>query len=150
MSEPVVLTRAQVESDETALAGLEADALVLTAEERRWGRRRVRTRGGRELHLALPTGSRLTPGDVVHVAPGWYVRVEAAAEPVLLVSPLSFADTVRVAFEVGNRHFTLALAGDRVLVPDDPVMIHLLDRLGFSYEKTRAVFVPIGFGHRHE
>jgi urease accessory protein len=136
--------------DETALAGLEADALVLTAEERRWGRRRVRTRAGRELHLALPTGSRLMPGDIVHVGSAWYVRVEAAPEPVLAVRPPSFADTVRVAFEVGNRHFTLALDGDRVLLPDDPAMVQLLDRLGFPYEKTRAIFVPIGFGHRHD
>lgn len=136
--------------DDAALAGLEADALVLTAEERRWGRRRVRTRAGRDLHLALPTGSRLTPGDVVHVGPDWYVRVEAATEPVLAVRPRSLEDTVRVAFEVGNRHFTLALDGDRILVPDDPAMVQLLDRLGFSCEKTRAVFLPLGFGHRHD
>jgi urease accessory protein len=147
---PVVLTCAQLSVDETALAGLEADALVLTAEERRWGRRRVRTRAGRELHLALPTGTRLAPGEVLHVGPDWYVRVEAAPEPVLAVRPPSFADSMRVAFEVGNRHFTLALDGDRLLVPDDPAMTQLLDRLGFAYEKTHAIFVPLGFGHRHE
>lgn len=150
MSAPVVLTRAQVPADDAALAGLEADALVLTAEERRWGRRRVRTRAGRDLHLALPTGSRLTPGDVVHVGPDWYVRVEAAIEAVLAVRPPSIEDTVRLAFEVGNRHFTLALDGDRLLVPDDPAMVQLLDRLGFAYERTRAIFTPVGFGHRHD
>ncbi len=33
-----------------------------------------------------------------------------------------------MAFEVGNRHFTLALDGPRLLVPDDPAMKVLLTR----------------------
>ena len=144
-----MLTQPQLAVDEAALAGLEADALVLTADERRWGRRRVRTRGGRELHLALPTGSRLTPGDVLHVGDEWYVRVEAAEEAVLVVRPSSFAEGVRIAFEVGNRHFTVAVDGDRLVVPDELPMRHLFDRLGVAYERTRAVFAPVGFGQPH-
>ena len=49
------------------LLGLERDVLVLTAEERRWGRRRARTAAGRELALALPTGSVLGAGEMLHV-----------------------------------------------------------------------------------
>jgi urease accessory protein len=133
-----------------ALDGLERDALELTAEERRWGRRRVRTRGGRELALALPTGSVLTPGDVLHVGDGWYAIAEAAAEAVIAVTPRSREEALRVAFEVGNRHFTLALDGERLLVPDDPAMEQLLVRLGVPWRRDRAVFLPIGAGHRHE
>src|SRR5712692_9604910 len=62
-----VVTAPHVHVSFAELSSLEADALVLTAEERRWGRRRVTTRGGRELQLALPTGSRLTPGEILHV-----------------------------------------------------------------------------------
>jgi len=50
----IVTDRPIVEAEE--LLGLERDVLVLTAEERRWGRRRARTAAGRELALALPTG----------------------------------------------------------------------------------------------
>jgi urease accessory protein UreE len=132
------------------LAGREADALVLTGEERRWGRRRVRTRAGRELHLALPTGSGLAPGDVIHVDADWYVRVEAATERVLVVRPTGFADAVRLGFEVGNRHFTLAVEGDQLLIPDDPAMVQLLGRLGVAFERDERAFVPIGAGHRHD
>ncbi|OGL08388.1 MAG: hypothetical protein A3I17_02995 [Candidatus Rokubacteria bacterium RIFCSPLOWO2_02_FULL_72_37] len=135
---------------EGELAGLERDTLVLTAEERRWGRRRVTTRAGRALALALPTGSTLTPGDVLHVGAGFCVVVEAAPEPVLAVTPRSREEALRVAFEVGNRHFTLALDGERLLVPDDPAMEQLLGRLGVVFTRTRAVFVPVGAGHRHE
>lgn len=145
-----VITHLPPPVDAAALAGRERDALVLTAEERRWGRRRVRTAAGRELVLALPTGSVLPPGSVLFVADTWYVVVEAAAEPVIAVSPRSREEALRVAFEVGNRHFTLALDGERLLVPDDPAMSQLLDRLGVAWARERAPFVPLGAGHRHD
>jgi urease accessory protein len=148
-ADPIVITSAQVEADGAELAGLEREALVLTAEERRWGRRRVATRGGRELALALPTGSTLVPGAVLHVAPGWYVVVEAALEPVLAATPRSPEEALHLAFEVGNRHFPLAIDAGRLLVPDDPAMEQLLTRLGVAWRRERAAFTPIGTGHRH-
>ncbi len=122
----------------------------MTAEERRWGRRRVVTRGGRELALALPTGSVLAPGQVLHVDAEWYVVVEGAMEAVLAVRPRSRDEGLRVAFEVGNRHFAVGVEGERLLVADDAAMEQLLGRLGVVFERTRAVFVPLGQGHRHD
>ena len=151
MSAPIaVITRAHARLHDADLSRLERDALVLTAEERRWCRRRVTTRAGRQIALALPTGSVMTPGDVLYVARDWYVVVEAAAEPVLAVMPASHEEALRVAFDVGNRHFALALDGARLLVPDDPAMEQLLSRLGVKWERTRAVFAPLGVTHRHD
>jgi urease accessory protein len=150
VTEPVVITHPHVHAHDADLARLERDALVLTAEERRWGRRRVTTRAGRTLALALPTGSVLTPGEILHVGPGWYVVIEAAPEPVLAVTPRSREEAIRVAFEVGNRHFTLATDGDRLLVPDDPAMDQLLTRLGIAFARVQCVFVPVGAAHRHD
>jgi urease accessory protein len=150
MSVPIVVTSAPVPPGSTDLGRRVRDTLVLTAEERRWCRRRVVTCGGRELALALPTGSVLMPGAVLHVDTEWYVEIEAAPEGVLAVRPRSSEEGLRVAFEVGNRHFTLALDGDRLLVPDDPAMEQLLQRLDVPFERTRAVFVPLGHGHRHD
>jgi len=149
-AEAPVVTAPHVHVSDADLAGLERDLLVLTAEERRWGRRRVTTRAGRTLALALPTGSQLTPGEVLYVGAGWYVAIEAAPEPVLAVTPQSREEALRVAFEVGNRHFTLALDGDRLLVPDDPAMDQLLTRLGVAFERMQARFAPIGARHRHD
>lgn len=151
MAEPVVVvTHPHVHLHDADLSRLERDALVLTAEERRWGRRRVTTQAGRTLALALPTGSALTPGEILHVGPGWYVVIEAAPEPVLAVTPRSRDEAIRIAFEVGNRHFTLALDGECLLIPDDPAMEQLLGRLGVAFERVQRVFVPVGAGHRHD
>jgi urease accessory protein len=132
------------------LSGKEADKVVLTSEQRRWTRGRLTTKGGREIGLALPTGSVLTAGSVLCVQPEWYVVVEAAQEPTLAISVPDRETAIRVAFEVGNRHFPLAMDGDTLLVPDDPAMVQLMDRLHTPWERRNAVFAPIGSAHRHE
>jgi urease accessory protein len=130
------------------LARRERDTLPLTAEERRGGRRRVQTRSGRELALALPAGIVLAPGDVLYVARDWYVVVEAAPEPVLAIRPRSREEALHVAYEVGSRHFALSVDGDALLVPDDGIMEQLLGRLGVPWERTHAGFVPLRSAHR--
>ena len=149
-ADAVIISTRPEPAPDSLLVGRERDVVVMTAEERRWGRRRVRTEAGRELALALPTGSVLAPGEVLHVAEDWYVVVEAAREAVLVVTPRSREEALRVAFEVGNRHFTLAADGERLLVPDDPAMETLLRRLGVAFARARAVFMPLGPGHRHD
>ncbi|HYB42537.1 MAG TPA: urease accessory protein UreE [Candidatus Methylomirabilis sp.] len=133
-----------------ALRDKERDVLRLAWDERRWTRKRVVTASGREVALALPTGSLLKPGDVLAVEETWCLVVEARAEPVLAVFPRSRDEAVRIAFDVGNRHFPLAVEGDLLLVPDDTAMAQLLSRLGAVWERRQSVFDPIGAGHRHE
>src|ERR1700722_3496837 len=94
------------------LIGKERDTVVMTSEERRWGRRRVSTSGGREIALALNTGTTLDPGAILAT---WYLQVEAAAEPVLAVRPRDRDGAVRIAFEIGNHHFPLAIEGGELL-----------------------------------
>jgi len=132
------------------LAGKESDAVVLTWEQRRWTRGRLTTTGGREIALALPTGTVLQAGAILCVEPEWYATVEAAEEPTLAISPPNQTVALRVAFEVGNRHFPLAIEPDALLVPDDPAMVQLIERLGVPWERRSAIFAPIGNTHRHE
>ena len=147
----LVITEPHLHVAAEALAGKERDTLSLTWEERRWTRKRVVTTRGREVAIALPTGSVLTPGEVIAVAADWYLAVEGRPEPVLAVFPRDRAEAVRVAFDVGNRHFPLALDGDVLLVPDDTAMEQLLVRLGVPRERRQTVFDPIGRGgHQHE
>jgi urease accessory protein len=145
-----IITEPHLKVAPAELASKRRDALLLTWEERRWGRRRLITKGGREVALALPTGSVLSPGSVLLVEPDWYLEVEAAPEPVIAAFPRDHAEAIRLAFEVGNRHFSLAIEKDTLLVPDDPAMEQLLTRLGVQWERRSRVFTPVGFGHSHE
>jgi len=146
----VLITWARRDVDSSALAGKERDTLQLTWEERRWTRRRAVTTAGREVALALATGSALRAGDIVAIEPTWYLAVEARAEPVLAAFPGDRREAVRVAFDVGNRHFPLALDGDALLVPDDLAMEQLLTRLGVRWERREAIYEPVGgAGHDH-
>src|SRR3989442_2298329 len=144
MTEPVVvITRPHVHVHDADLSRRERDSLVLTAEERRWGRRRVTTQAGRTLALALPTGSMLTPGDILHVAIDWYVVIEAAPEAVLAVTPRSRGEGLGIAYQGGNRHFTLALGGERLLPSDDTPLGQMLCRPDVRFEPARSISRPL-------
>jgi urease accessory protein len=132
------------------LRGKEVDKLLLTWEQRRWARGRFATAKGREIALALPTGTRLEPGHTVCVEADWYLTIEAVPEPLLAIRPRNREEAIRIAFEVGNRHLPLALEADTVMVPDDAAIVRLLERTGVPWERRLAAFNPIPKFSRHE
>ena len=142
----VVITDPPRTVEPAALAGKARDTLRLGWEERRWTRKRVTTTGGREVALALPTGSVLEPGEILAVEHDWYLAVEGRPEPVLAIYPRSREDALRLAFDVGNRHFTLAVEGGALVVPDDLAMAQLVTRLGMRWERREVVYTPLGGG----
>ena len=140
----VVITAPATPVASAELEGRRRETLCLTWEERRWTRRRVVTSSGREVGLALPTGSVLQPGDIVALEMDWYLQIVARPEPVLAVTPRNREESIRFAFDVGNRHFALAVDGADLLVPDDTAMEQLLVRLGLVWRRCTAVFAPLG------
>ena len=141
-----VITEAPRPVPPAALAGKTRDTLDLTWEERRWTRKRVTTAAGREVALALPTGTVLEPGAILLIEDDWYLAVEARPEPVLAIFPASRAEALRLAFDVGNRHFALGLEDGALLVPDDPAMMQLAKRAGARWERRRVIYTPLGGG----
>ena len=133
----------------TDLHGKQADRLVLTWEERRWMRGRFTTEMGRTIAIALPTGTQIEPGQIVSVTDDWYLTMEAALEPLLVIHPRDRQQAILAAFEVGNLHFPLAMETDCLLVPDDSAMVQLLNRMGLPWERRTAAFQPIGKGQPH-
>ena len=142
----LVITAVPAPVQPGALEGKVRDTLRLTWEERRWTRRKAVTTGGHEIALALPTGTMLEPGDVLAVEAGWYLVVEARPEPVLALFPPNHEAALRIAFDVGNRHVSLASDGDALLVPDDAAMEYLATRLGVPWERREAVFSSLDHG----
>ena len=139
----VVITEPPGTIEPGALAGKTRDTLRLTWEERCWTRKRVVTTGGREIAMALPTGTVLEPGQILAAEGDWYLAVEGRPEPVLAVFPASRAEALRFAFDVGNRHFSLGGDESTLLVPDDTAMEDLVRRLGVRWERREAVYSPI-------
>jgi urease accessory protein len=135
---------------EEILRAKEHDKLVLTWEQRRWVRGRFTTDKGRKIGLALPTGTTLPPNTILWIEPDWYLRIEAATESVLEILPSDQEEAIRIAFEVGNRHFPLAVQGSTLQVPDDKAMIRLMDRLGAKWTRRQIVFNPIGNTESHQ
>jgi urease accessory protein len=136
----------------------EAPALLLLelgADERTRLRGHRRSRCGRDLLLQLPRGAALEPGEWLADAAGRpRVRVEAAAEPLLLVKSDTPLALLRAAYHLGNRHVALQVAEDGLRLLDDPVLADLLRQLpGLRLERRLEPFLPeagaYGTPHRH-
>lgn len=149
IADSIVIAGLPAPCDPADLTGFEADAVELTAQERRRPRRRVVTRGERVLTLMLPAGETLIPGCLLCVGAGWFVTVEAASEALLAVYPRSPREAIRVALEVGRLHSALSVAGGRLLLPDEPASERLLQRLGVRWERSHEPFHPISTGTPH-
>jgi urease accessory protein UreE len=132
------------------LKGKQEDKLVFTWEQRRWMRGRFTTAQGRKIGIALPTGTTPAPDTILYVGADWYLKIEAATEAVLEISPANCAEAVKIAFEVGNLHFPLALVDGKILVPDDKAMVRLMERLGARCEQRQIIFDPIGNAQLHQ
>jgi urease accessory protein len=145
----LIIDRLHTSADPGELQAKEEDKLVLTWEQRRWLRGRFTTAKGRKIGIALPTGTILSHEAILYVGPDWYLKIEAASEPVLEIMPLDFNEAVKIAFEVGNRHSPLALENGRILVLDDKGMIRLMERLGVRWERRQTIFDPIGNIQQH-
>ena len=146
----LIIDRLHSSENQDELRAKEEDKLVLTWEQRRWMRGRFTTVQGRKIGIALPTGTILAPGAILHVGTDWYLKIEGAIEPVLEIVPSDCNEAVKIAFEVGNRHFPLALEESKILVPDDKVMVRLMERLGAPWERRQAIFDPIGKTQLHQ
>jgi urease accessory protein UreE len=148
-SDPIVIDRIPVRPDAAAIVRLTCERVFLTAQERRWPRRRVTTDSGRVLVLALTRGGALEPGTILHVGSDWYARLEAAPEPVIVVAPLTRDQRIRLAHEVGGQHSSIAVDGEDILIPDDPVMMRVVCRLDLPWRRALRPFLPISMGTPH-
>ena len=116
---------------------------------------------GRRLGVFLPRGRVLRGGDVLVAEDGSLVRVQAAAQAVLVVrhcpqhgSPF---DLLRAAYHLGNRHVQLELKPDRLQLEPDHVLADLLRQMHLIVGEEQAPFEPEagayaseGQSHGHE
>jgi len=115
-------------------------ALPMTAEERTRVRRRVAAPDGQELALALPTGTRLWPGQILYSTRGKVYVVEAAEEDVLVIHPKDAHEAAFAGHLIGNMHRDIDLDGEGVAVLYDEVLEERLLRAGFELTRERRPF----------
>ena len=103
---------------------------------------------GRQLGVFLPRGTVVRGGDVLVAEDGSLITVQAAPQPVLVVTPCSehgsAFDLVRAAYHLGNRHVQLQLAPDRLLLEPDHVLADMLRAMHLTVTETQAAFEPEG------
>ncbi|MEZ5364371.1 MAG: urease accessory protein UreE [Bryobacterales bacterium] len=122
----------------------------MTAEDRARVRRKVIAPDGRELALALPTGTRLWPGQVIHCEADRVYVIEASPELVTIIHPRDVHEAAAAGHLVGNMHRDIDLEGDGITVLYDEILEERLRRAGLTVERAERPFHGnAGGGHSH-
>lgn len=103
---------------------------------------------GRALGVFLPRGTVVRGGDVLVAEDGSMVRVIAAPQPVLVITPCSQHgtpfDLVRAAYHLGNRHVPIELKPDHLKIEPDHVLAAMLRSMHLVVQEADAAFEPEG------
>lgn len=114
---------------------------------------------GRTLGVFLPRGTLVRGGDVLVAEDGSMVRVVAAPQPVLVITPCaehgSPFDLVRAAYHLGNRHVQIELQPDHLKIEPDHVLADMLRAMHLTVREAAVAFEPEGGayaagGHGHD
>lgn len=126
-------------------------ALALDAHDRRRVRRRLVASDGTVLELALPTGSVLPVGQVLHADERRAYVVTAAAESTLVVRPRDLREAARAGHLIGNLHRDVDVLDDgRVVALHDDTLETRLRAAGFDVEREERAFLGRAPGeHAH-
>jgi urease accessory protein len=138
------------EASDLEMASVKTVRLPMTSEDRARVRRRLTAPDGRELALALPTGTKLHPGQVLHLASDCVYVVDAAPEKVLVIQPRSATEAAFAGHLVGNMHRDIDLQGEGIAVLYDEVLEDRLRRAHLVIEHAERPFHGnAGGGHSH-
>ena len=103
---------------------------------------------GRTLGVFLPRGTLVRGGDVLVAEDGSMVRVVAAPQPVLVITPCaehgSPFDLVRAAYHLGNRHVQIELQPDHLKIEPDHVLADMLRAMHLTVREAAIGFEPEG------
>ena len=103
---------------------------------------------GRRLGVFLPRGTVVRGGDVLVAEDGSMVRVEAAPQPVLVITACaehgSPFDLTRAAYHLGNRHVPIELKPDHLKIEPDHVLADMLKSMHLIVKEADAAFEPEG------
>ncbi len=130
------------------------DTVTLAFLDRHRRRIRLVADTGTPFLLDLARAQHMSDGDGLELDNGSYIRVRAAAEPVIEIAAETTADLLRIAWHIGNRHLPLQALEDRLRIRADHVIAAMIEGLGGRIIWRDAPFDPeagayAGAGHNH-
>lgn len=108
---------------------------------------------GRRIGVFLTPGTVVRGGDVLVAEDGSLLRMVAAPQPVLVVTPCathgSPFDLIRAAYHLGNRHVAIELAPTHLKIEPDHVLAAMLRAMHLEVAETEAPFEPEAGAYGH-
>ena len=135
--------------------GAAAGTVTLPFEDRHRRRIRMTDDAGEDFLLDLADATRLADGDALVLEDGGAIVVRAALERVADLRCADAADTLRLAWHIGNRHTPVQVLPDGALrIAHDHVLVAMAEGLGAAAIERMAAFQPEGGayapGHGHD
>lgn len=108
---------------------------------------------GRTLGVFLPRGTAVRGGDVLVAEDGSLVRVVAAPQAVLKITPCAHHgspfDLIRAAYHLGNRHVPIELQADHLKIEPDHVLMEMLRAMHLTVNAVNEPFEPENGAYGH-
>ncbi len=121
----------------------EPDRIVLSAERRRFLKRRWRGTAEDGTEFGFDLESRLVDGCVVFREGGKDYIVRQLPETVYEIAFQSPAQAALVAWKVGNLHLPAQISEGFIRVLHDEAMANLLQREGWAFTEPEVLFQPL-------
>jgi urease accessory protein len=118
------------------------DGVTLAYLDRHRRRIRLVADSGAPFLLDLPRAQHLVDGDGLELDAGSYIRVCAAAEPVIEIAADGPEALLRIAWHLGNRHLPVEVLKGALRIREDPVIAEMVGKLGGEVLPIEAPFEP--------
>jgi urease accessory protein len=118
--------------------------LTLDFDARHRRRIRLTTDYGEDVLLDLPKTVAMANGDGLQLDDGSWLRIQAAAEPIVEVRHKDHHQLMRLAWHLGNRHLPTEIRDDGLRIRPDHVIEDMLVGFGADLAKVQVPFQPEG------
>ena len=124
--------------------GSAGQSVTLDFDARHRRRIRLELDDGEPVLLDLERAVAMREGDGLKLEDGGWIRVRAAAEPVLEITVADPVHAVRVAWHLGNRHVPTEIGQGTLVIRPDHVLADMVVRLGATVRAVERPFQPEG------
>jgi len=121
-----------------------AGTITLDFEDRHRRRICLLTDQGEAVLLDLPKAIAMADGDGLRLHDGRWLKVQAAAEPIVEVRHRDAGQLTRLAWHLGNRHLPTQIGVEVLRIRPDHVIEAMLKGFGANLVTVRAPFQPEG------